>query len=177
MELVCHPAAPAKIPLVVHVNCTRASKGTLNLSYALEGTLSGIRIPEARAAGRADRLWQHTCFEVFLAVEGVSSYVEFNFAPSGAWAIYRFSGHRAGMVAVTPAKAPQITARKEQHRLTLEAVITLDEIFGAAVAGPMRMALAAVVEASDGSLSYWALRHAPGKPDFHHPGGFSMELP
>jgi hypothetical protein len=177
MELVCHPATPAKTPFHVQVDCARASQGTLNLSYALEGILSGIRIPEAHAAGRADRLWKHTCFEAFLGVEGVSSYVEFNFAPSGAWAIYRFSGYRDGMATVTPAKAPRITARKEQHRLTLEAVITLDEIFTPAVAGPMRMALAAVVEASDGSLSYWALRHAPGKPDFHHPDGFAMQLP
>ena len=177
MELVCHPAAPAKTPLVVRVGCTRASRDTLRLNYALEGTLSDIRIPEARAAGRADRLWQHTCFEAFLGVEGVASYVELNFAPSGAWAIYRFSGYRAGMVAVTPAQAPQIAARQEQHRLTLEAVVTLDAVLAPAVDSPMRVALAAVVEAGDGSLSYWALRHAPGQPDFHHPDGYAVQLP
>ena len=35
----------------------------------------------------------------------------------------------------------------------------------------------AVIEENDGRLSYWALRHAPGKPDFHHPEAFALELP
>ena len=32
------------------------------------------------------------------------------------------------------------------------------------------------VEAADGTLSYWALRHAAGKPDFHHPDAFALEI-
>jgi hypothetical protein len=36
--------------------------------------------------------------------------------------------------------------------------------------------LSAVVEATDGSLSYWALAHAPGRPDFHHAHSFGLEL-
>jgi hypothetical protein len=34
-----------------------------------------------------------------------------------------------------------------------------------------RVGLTAVVEARDGSLSYWALAHPPGKPDFHSAAG------
>jgi hypothetical protein len=40
----------------------------------------------------------------------------------------------------------------------------------------LAIGLAAVIEESSGALSYWALRHAPGKPDFHHPYGFILEL-
>jgi len=29
---------------------------------------------------------------------------------------------------------------------------------------------------SDEGLSYWALRHPPGGPDFHHADCFAMEL-
>jgi hypothetical protein len=36
--------------------------------------------------------------------------------------------------------------------------------------------LAAVIEEKSGTLSYWALRHAPGKPDFHHPDAFALVL-
>ena len=39
-----------------------------------------------------------------------------------------------------------------------------------------RIGLSAVIEEEDGTISYWALRHAPGKPDFHHPDAFAMEL-
>ena len=40
----------------------------------------------------------------------------------------------------------------------------------------LRIAAAAVLEDETGTLSYWALRHAPGKPDFHHADGFLLEL-
>jgi hypothetical protein len=36
--------------------------------------------------------------------------------------------------------------------------------------------LCAVIEDEHGRLSYWALRHAPGKPDFHRRDGFALEL-
>jgi hypothetical protein len=38
------------------------------------------------------------------------------------------------------------------------------------------MALSAVIEATDGTLSYWALAHPSDKPDFHHPDSFVLEL-
>jgi hypothetical protein len=42
---------------------------------------------------------------------------------------------------------------------------------------PWRLGLSAVIEDTRGSLSYWALAHPPGKPDFHHADGFALELP
>ena len=41
---------------------------------------------------------------------------------------------------------------------------------------PAFIALAAVIEDENGRLSYWGLRHPPGKPDFHHPNGFALEV-
>ena len=38
------------------------------------------------------------------------------------------------------------------------------------------LALAAVIEDEAGALSYWALRHAAGVPDFHHPDAYALEL-
>jgi 23S rRNA (guanine745-N1)-methyltransferase len=46
--------------------------------------------------------------------------------------------------------------------------------------GPLRLALTTVVELADGApgtLSYWALAHPAGKPDFHHRDGFVLALP
>jgi hypothetical protein len=42
--------------------------------------------------------------------------------------------------------------------------------------GPLKIGLCAVIEEKGGTLSYWALRHPPGKPDFHHRRGFALEL-
>ena len=39
------------------------------------------------------------------------------------------------------------------------------------------LGLTAVIEAKDGTKSYWALAHAPGPPDFHNPDCFIATLP
>jgi hypothetical protein len=40
----------------------------------------------------------------------------------------------------------------------------------------LRLGLSAVIESCNGSLSYWALRHPAGKPDFHHADAFALGL-
>ena len=41
---------------------------------------------------------------------------------------------------------------------------------------PLGLGLSTVVEDNHGRLSYWALRHPSGKPDFHHPDTFALEI-
>jgi hypothetical protein len=177
IELVCHPSVVPVDPLHVHVSFVRSSDNVLNLSYSLDGSLARLRVPEPRTPQRADGLSQHTCFEAFVSLDGGAAYYEYNFAPSRAWSIYRFSAYRDGMAAVTPARAPEISVRHSAHRLQLDATAALGEIFELSPAGRVRLALAAVVEGADGMLSYWALRHPTGKPDFHHADNFAMTLP
>jgi hypothetical protein len=38
------------------------------------------------------------------------------------------------------------------------------------------MEVSAVIEENSGAKSYWALKHPPGKPDFHHADGFDLTL-
>ena len=45
--------------------------------------------------------------------------------------------------------------------------------YGVAIA----LGLSAVIEEADGNVSYWALAHPPGKPDFHHSDCLALELP
>jgi hypothetical protein len=177
VELLCHSAVPAPDPLQVHVSFARSPGNVLSLSYSIDAALDQIRIPEPGAAGRTDELWKHTCFEAFLGFDGAAAYHEFNFAPSGAWAFYRFSAYRAGMAAVTPARAPQVAVRREAQRVQLDAAVALADLGGAAAAVRLRLGLAAVVEGADGTLSYWALRHATAKPDFHHRENFAITIP
>ena len=141
--------------------------GTLALRFALEGDLARVRIPRPRPACRSDQLWQHTCFEAFIASKSQLAYHELNFAPSGEWAAYAFRSYRDG----TPFEQdmdPGITVRSSEHRLELDAVIRLDRLLLLQPSAPLRLALSAVIEDEAGSLSYWALEHPPGKPDFHH---------
>jgi hypothetical protein len=38
------------------------------------------------------------------------------------------------------------------------------------------LGLSAVIEEKNGVMSYWALKHPPGPPDFHHASGFVLEI-
>ncbi len=143
------------------------------LDYRIEGDSAGLRLPAQDEPRRADGLWRHTCCEAFLAVDGQPGYYECNFAPSTAWAFYRFAGYRAGMSAASANPPPRANPRVRSNRFELEAVVPFDRLPAGAA---WRLALAVVVEARDGSLSYWALHHPPGPPDFHHPDSFTLRL-
>jgi len=151
------------------------SSGRLSLRYRIHGDITALRIPAAGPVVRADELWRHTCFEVFLRQRGQTRYLEGNFSPSGAWALYRFVGYRAGMAVVASAHAPRVSVRVAAASLELRAVLDIGAL-GVEADGPIELAVAAVLETQAGSLSYWALRHGPGEPDFHHTDSFALVL-
>jgi hypothetical protein len=142
------------------------------LTFSLAGDISSLSIPESRQPGRADDLWRHTCFEAFVMAGEGPGYHEFNFSPSGEWAVYAFRGYRDAEV-LEHEITPGIVVRKTIDRLELEAEICLDFL---PQGRPLRVGLSAVLEDADGVLSYWALRHPPGKPDFHHTDAFALQL-
>jgi hypothetical protein len=144
--------------------------------YVLRAEFSRVRIPPPKSAERADGLWQHTCFEAFIKAPAAASYYEFNFSPSRQWAVYRFNAYREGMSSVDLGASPAISVRRFDDRLELDASLRVDELIALQGASHLRVALSAVIEGESGRLSYWALRHAPGKADFHHPDGFALEL-
>lgn len=165
--LVCHPLTPSAAVHGVEAEAARGGAGLLEVRYRIRGELARLRVPPPRPPAAAERLWQHTCCEIFVARSRGDAYHEFNFSPSGQWAAYAFRRYREGD-AVTVAD-PQIRVQASADALELAARI-------AAPPGRLRVALCAVIEARDGSLSYWALAHAPGKPDFHHAAAFALEL-
>jgi hypothetical protein len=154
------------------------SDGNLAVSYAVRGDLSRLRFPAPRAPRIADRLWEHTCCELFIACKGRPGYHEFNLSPSGEWAEYAFESYRKPRAGESGAGStpPQVAVRGGAGKLELDAVIRLDRLAAVRPGADLALALSAVIEDSDGALSYWALRHPPGKPDFHHPAAFALDL-
>lgn len=145
--------------------------GVLLLSYELTGDIDEVRLPPIVAPTRADELWRHTCFEAFIRPGSNPAYFEFNFAPSTQWAAYEFDGYRSGMRAAETA-APRIDTRIGPTRLSLQATLELRAL----PPGPWRLGLSAVIEEANGRLSYWALAHPAGRPDFHHADCFTCEF-
>jgi hypothetical protein len=105
-----------------------------------------------------------------------AGYFELNFAPSRQWALYRFNAYREGMSSPDLDASPDVSVRRFADRLEVDAAVRLHGLAGLEGAPQLKVALSAVVEEENGTLSYWALKHAPGKPDFHCPDGFVLEL-
>jgi hypothetical protein len=155
----------------VTVEVARPRAGGLLLSYEVAGAIGELRLPPTAAPARADELWRHTCFEAFIRPAAGEDYFELNFAPSTQWAAYRFDGYRSGMRAAEIA-VPRIEVQSVSRRLTLQSALDLD----AFPPGPWTLGLSAVIEEASGRLSYWALVHPPGRPDFHHADCFACEI-
>jgi hypothetical protein len=170
--LVCHPATPATLVEDVRAMLDILPGGDLALSFRVTADPARLRVPPRAPSGRADGLWRHTCFEAFVAVPETLAYREFNFSPSGQWQVYAFHAYRAGGP-LESALTPAITLELKPNGLNLHARIPSADL---PPGDRLRLALSAVLEAADGSLSYWALRHPPGRPDFHHPDTFALEI-
>ena len=154
----------------------RTDAGELRLRWVLTGALAGIRIAPPRELRRGDELWKHTCFEAFVAAEGKAGYVELNFSPSREWAAYAFVRYREGGPLTDSRLEPQVVVRREPERIALDALVALEELSASYPDAALRIGLSAVVEATSGRCSYWALRHPVGKPDFHHDEAFAVRL-
>jgi hypothetical protein len=160
----------------VRAKITRLTERRLWLTYYLRGA-TGLRLSHEGSRiekHRRDALWEHTCCELFFKGRG-GAYYEFNFAPSGDWALYRFASYR------DEATKPEfVLTGASSHRhgdfwsLTAHLDLsTLPDIPD----GAWEIGLSAVAEMKDGSKSYWALTHPADKPDFHHPDSFAFKVP
>ncbi len=195
---------PIRVPLILHPHCASAVKEMevevsrlaprrILLRYFVTGGVEHIRI---RRSGEAPSrgLWDATCFEAFVR-GGDGAYFEFNLAPSGEWAAYRLSGYREGMEEARDVGGPRIEWnlgkpkglselyppeerwRESKEHAWLVAVLELDQVHELPLHLSWRLGLSAVIEERSGRISYWALAHPTGKPDFHHPDCFALELP
>jgi hypothetical protein len=162
IALECHRGSRSAAVQRIGVEAVRDG-GMLRLRYVIECRVEALRLPPRGLRP----LWQHTCCEAFVGSRASPAYHEFNFSPSGDWDAYAFTDYRRGGPLDVP--DPDIAVKVAAQAIELSAAVR-------AAAQPLLLALSAVVEARDGSLSYWALRHAPGQPDFHHRDGFVLEL-
>jgi hypothetical protein len=147
----------------------------LQLRYRLRGPLGQLLIPEpATAPQRWDGLWQHTCFEAFWAVSGNAAYWELNLSPAGHWNLYRLSGYRQDLVPEPSLASLPLQVRHGPGDLALELELKLPPSLGPAT--PLQLAVTAVLEHRDRTLSTWALVHPGPEADFHRRDGFLLEL-
>ena len=171
-ELWTHPCHPSAAIDGIHVEAERLSRSKLRFRYVLRGRIENIVLPPPAEPLRADGLWKTTCFEAFVRPPFGTSYMEFNFSPSGRWAAYDFAAYRAGMVQLCLPGPPRIDVRRSQDMLEADILLSV-ELPGEGC----RLAVNVVVEERYGRSSLWAQTFPGETPDFHHPSCFVNELP
>jgi len=174
--LLRHRQSSASPVLEIEVEATRAASAVA-LTYTARGDLSAVSLPKRNTPARADGLWRYTCFEAFVRSGQSAEYWEFNLSPSLQWAAYRFDRYREGMIAEPAIADPRIELQSGHSELRLSAALDLSGITALWASRDWQVGLSAIIEAENGSRSYWALAHPPGKPDFHHADGFVLALP
>lgn len=170
--LTCHPQTPCAALAAVGASITQTADHGWEVAFVAVGQPGAIALPPPAPAMQTDGLWRTTCFELFLAC-GEDAYLELNLSPSGAFAAYHFDHYRTGMRALE-LPAPEISLDVGSERLVLTARLAEDCL---PWDGTGQVGIAAVIEEKAGGISYWALAHPPGKPDFHHRDCFALTLP
>lgn len=129
---------------------------------------AALVVPPFAGKGRADGLWQTTCFELFLQPDGKAGYLEFNLSPSERWNVYAFTGRREGMSEHPMPREPECTMRKGTDMAIFDAAIPIASL----PPPPWRCGFTAVLEEEGGTKSFWSLAHGGDAPDFHDPACF-----
>ena len=167
--LVRHPDTPPGAIHAIDAELVRTADGFVATFKAI-GDTARLVLPSPASPDRADDLWKTTCFEAFIQAEGETAYREYNFAPSGDWAAYDFTGPREGMAEAPLSNPPYIRIEDNLTWWSLGATFTLE------AGRRWALGLSAVIEEADGAKSYWALAHGGEKPDFHDPACFTARL-
>jgi hypothetical protein len=173
-RLTRHPETSCGSIVGIDAEAVRQGR-CLTLGFKAVGAIDDLLIPSRGPSVRTGELWRHTCFEAFVRDAKGEGYVELNLSPSTQWAAYRFDGYRKGMAPaeIAPGRV-DVSAKRDVLTLSTSIDLTGSRLHPE---GPWQVGLSAVIEDRAGSISYWALAHSPGKPDFHHPDCFALELP
>ncbi len=171
-RLIAHPDAPPLAVTAIRARIMGMTEHWLTLRWSMVGA-GRIVLPQFASKRRADGLWRRSCFELFLQTPGSEAYVELNLSPDEGWAAYDFARYREGMAERPMPRQPDCTARIGHDTLIFDAAVPMAGL----PALPWRAGLTAVIEEEGGAMSWWALAHPPGKPDFHHPACLALTVP
>lgn len=172
VQLICHAQSDSNGIEDIDVTIAHGASGQITVMYRVSGEINALDIPVQSKQDRADGLWKNTCFEIFIGNFEDESYLEYNFSPSGQWAVYQFARYRSDMADVDTS-APNVGYEQSVESLTLTAKFAVPDAWRGR---SLRVGISAVIATKTGDISYWAAAHPAGKPDFHHKDCFAVQL-
>ena len=176
--LYAHPSHPLNPQIEIQSGIESMSNCEVILCFQCryQPNQISVLLPEPTTPAASDFLWQHTCCEAFVALPDSKDYLEFNFSPSGCWAVYRFTDYRVRDESYVCAEVPKVQCEPRADGFDLTATISPKILPQKSADESWQIGLTAVIETTDGQKSYWAMRHDAPQPDFHLRSQFLLAL-
>ena len=151
------------------------SENEIQINYQLSGNIGELQFPKNSVkASRKDKLWESTCFEVFIAKPGKSDYWEYNLSPSKDWAVFRFTDYRENKTDdLTISSINIVTRFNNTSQFKLNSSLPLPDNL---VGNELCIGISAVIQDNSGNIYYYALSHRNQQPDFHDRDSFSIAI-
>ncbi len=163
------------LDLSVQLHATAPNKVDL-LSFTLIDPKDLVNFESINPKKRSFELWNHTCFEAFFKLPD-GSYFEFNFALNFAWNCYYFTSYRSSPLTEFPVNdsliARDILLSKDKKILIAKIPQEVKDILNK---NRVKCSFTAVIKDRENRTHYYALKHADGKPNFHHADSFILEI-
>jgi len=147
----------------------------LDITFQLAGNINVLQLPEITPTpSRTDKLWENTCFEVFVAEPRDPNYWEYNISPSHNWAVFHFTGYRS-------AKSDELTVDKiivNSHSISpnqyqIQTILPLPQ---ALHNKNLQVGVSTILRDRQDTIYYYALTHLSQNPDFHDRNCFTLLL-
>lgn len=142
----------------------------LHVGFWLSDPNQLIQYPELVASNpRQDYLWEQTCFEIFIGVQGEDYYREVNLSPSQAWQAYQFEEYRYPED-MPPQAADDIELNQlKRTHYGLNVSVDLTDFMATHKLKweNLFLGLSAVLKTSQGD-QYYAMQHSSPQADFHN---------
>ena len=151
----------------------KGNRDLLRIEYKLKGVSQVVITKQSDPPTRQYDLWEHTCFEFFLALKDSTIYWEFNLSPAKHWNVFRFLNYRQDIAEEMSFGTLPFEVLLQDDSLLLNLEVELDKIISSE--SELEVGITTVVK-DEQQLSYWALTHPAKEPDFHHPDSFIIKL-
>ncbi len=172
---LCDFQQPSKIAVSVKASL-RVEGSLIILDYLVCGDLALIDFEQKQPAApnpiRGHNLWKQTCFEAFWGFQNDPQYWELNVSANRSWNVYHFSDYRQTMK-----EEPAIQAIdckiiiQTATEFNLQVCVQLPT--NSRKNNLLEFNLCAVLKPSAAEDNcYFAIQHAPKKPDFHFRSAF-----
>lgn len=171
------PFEPTEVPLEVAAHLD-INNQKLTALFLLRGPWQKILFPPRNATpAHKERLWEQTCFEIFLKSCDRDDYWEFNFSPSGDFACYHLDHYRSGLkIETRVTQMSCVLSSTDAQESLWRAQADLSLILGFPETQNLRIGVSTILKFKSGPTSHWALTHKKNRPDFHDPESFSYLL-